>query len=160
MALDAKTQAQLNDGRFVHRAATAFSVEKAEALIEAYRMGLGEYAEKAKFLSTKRATPEQTRAYINKVFKLHELTDGTADQKRYRQEHNERVVKKLLETIESQPGANLSAGSWWSAFHGVTYHEDHGKHAEEGQESIPSKLYGASSNRKVKVLQTALEMAA
>jgi len=80
-ALDAKTQAQLSAGRFVHRTKTAFRVEKAQALIEAYRLGLGEYAEKAKFLSTRQATPEQTRAYINKVFKLHELSDGTADER-------------------------------------------------------------------------------
>ena len=69
------------------------------------------------------------------------------------------MVKKLLETVETQPGAELSRGSWWSAFHGVTYHEDHGKFEDGRQEPIASKLYGTSSGRKVKALEIALEMA-
>ena len=158
-ALDAKTHAQLNAGRFVHRAKTAFSVEKANALIAAYRLGLGEYAEKAKFLSARQATPEQTRAYVNKVFKLHELSDGTAQEKSQRKEHNEKVVAKLLETIEKQPGAEMSRGSWWSKFHGVTFFEDHGKYSDGQQEAIASKLYGTSSVRKTRALEVAIEMA-
>ena len=158
-ALNSKTQAQLNAGRFVHRAKTAFSVEKAQALIEAYRMGLGEYAEKAKFLSTRRATPEQTRAYVNKVFKLQELSDGTAQEKAQRKEHNEKVVAKLLETIETQPGAEMSRGSWWSNFHGVTFHEDHGRWTKAEHEPLVSKFDGAGSKRKELALDVALKMA-
>jgi phage/plasmid-like protein (TIGR03299 family) len=158
VAIEGKTREQINAGRFVHRSKTAFSVEKAQALLEAYRLGLGAYAEKAKFLASNRATPEQVRAYINKVFKLEELAEGTAQQKEWRTKHNEDVIRKLLETIETQPGAEMSRGSWWSAFHGVTYHEDHGRW-EGKDEPIASKLYGAGAERKKRALDVALEMA-
>jgi phage/plasmid-like protein (TIGR03299 family) len=159
-ALDKATQAQLNDGRFVHRAKTSFSVEKAEALIEAYRQGLGAYAEQAKFLSTKRATPEQTRAYINRVFKLQALREGTDQQKKWRTDYNEGVVKKLMNTLETQPGGEtMSPGTWWASFNAVTHWEDHAKYMKDQQEAIASKLYGTSSERKVRALATAMEMA-
>lgn len=156
MALGSKTKTQMDAGKFVHRAKTAFSVEKAQALIEAYRGGLGEYAEQAKFLSTKRATPEQTRAYINKVFKLEDLKHGTADEIAKRREHNERTVQKLLTTVETQPGAAMSAGSWWSNFHAVTYHEDHGRWAGKDE---PVRFDGVGAERKKAALKVALAMA-
>lgn len=158
-ALEGKTAAQLAAGRFVHRAKTAFSVEKAEALIEAYRKGLGEYAEQAKFLTTKRATPEQTRAYVNKVFKLEDLVNGTADEIAKRHEHNAKVVRDLTRAIETQPGANMSPGTWWSTYNAVTYWEDHGRHAGKDREPFASKFYGAAADRKDRAFKTALEMA-
>jgi phage/plasmid-like protein (TIGR03299 family) len=156
----ASNKGQIDAGKFVHRAKTAFSVDKAKALIEAYKLGLGAYAEKAKFLSTKIATPEQTRAYINKVFKLEEMKDGTADQIARRQEHNKKVVAGLLEAIEAQPGASMSEGSWWSKFHGITFFEDHGRwNGREDGETFTSKFAGAGAERKQRALDVALEMA-
>jgi phage/plasmid-like protein (TIGR03299 family) len=157
-ALRGKSKTQMDAGKFVHTDKGSFSVEKANALIEAYRLGLGEYAEKAKFLSTKRATPEQTRAYINRVFKLDDLKVGTATEIARRREHNARVVAKLLRTVETQPGANLSPGTWWSAFHAVTYHEDHGRWAGK-DEPIAAKFQGTHAERKSTAFRVALEMA-
>jgi len=157
-ALGMKSKGQMESGKFIHRAKTAFSVERAQALIEAYRLGLDEYAEQAKFLSSKRASPEQVRAYVNKVFKLEELKQGTSQEIARRREHNEGVVKKMLTTIDTQPGAAMSAGSWWSVYNGVTYHEDHGKHQGKA-EPITGKIWGASDDRKQAALRAALEMA-
>lgn len=161
LALGGKSDRMLNAGRFIHTAKTSFSVDKAADLIEAYRLGLGEYAEKAKFLTTKKATQPQIRAYINKVFKLEELKagDGTKEEIDKRREHNKAVVAKLLTAIDAQPGREMSRGTWWSAFHGVTWHEDHGKFAGK-DERIASKLTGASADRKRTALKIALEMAA
>jgi hypothetical protein len=75
-SLRIKSKSQMNAGKFVHTNKNSLSIEKANALIEAYRLGLGEYADRARFLSTKRAWHEQTRAYINRVFKLEELKRG------------------------------------------------------------------------------------
>lgn len=158
-ALDSKDKTALAQGKFIHTAETSFGVEKAQALIECYRKGLGAYAEKAKFLASKRATPEQTRAYINKVFKLEAVKEGAADVIARRQAHNERVVQNLLEAVQTQPGANMSEGSWWSNFHAVTYWEDHGRHAEKQDKPFWSKFEGASADRKDAALKTALEMA-
>lgn len=156
--LSSKTKSQLDAGKFIHRAKTAFSVEKAQSLIEAYRLGLAEYAEQAKFLSTKRATPEQVRAYINKVFKLEALTKGTREEIARRHENNERTVKSMLKTIDTQPGAHMSAGSWWSVYNGVTFHEDHGKYLGK-TEALSTKISGSSNERKQAALQVALAMA-
>jgi phage/plasmid-like protein (TIGR03299 family) len=149
---------QIDAGKFVHRAKTAFSVEKANALIAAYKLGLGAYAEQAKFLSTRKATPEQTRAYINKVFKLEEMKDGSVAEVARRRAHNDKVVTGLLSAIERQPGANMSAGSWWAAFHGTTWHEDHGRW-EGKDEPITAKFTGVGAERKQVALRLALEMA-
>jgi phage/plasmid-like protein (TIGR03299 family) len=159
-ALSKKNKSQMDAGKFVHTGKTSFSVDKAQVLIEAYRMGLGEYADKARFLAGKRASPEQVRAYVNKVFKLEELRDGTASEIAKRRDHNQRVVKDLLTSIERQPGAQMSAGSWWSAFHGVTYWEDHGRYEKRETEPLASKFQGASADRKQQALKVALEMAA
>ncbi len=155
-ALQRVSQAQMEAGRFVHRAKTAFSVEKATALIEAYRGGLGAYAEQAKYLSTKRASIEQTRAYINKVFKLEELKAGTGEEIAKRREHNAKVVKTLLQTVDSQPGAHMSQGSWWANLNAVTFHEDHGRWIGKTE---PVRIGGAANERKKFALKVALEMA-
>ena len=159
LALDSASKEALHAGKFVHRAKTSFSVDKAKALIEAYRLGLGAYAEKAKFLSSKVATPEQTRAYINKVFKLEELATGTADEIARRREHNKKVVAGLQEAIATQPGASMSEGSWWSAFHGITFWADHGRF-KDAEETISTKFSGAHAERKQTALRVAMEMAA
>jgi phage/plasmid-like protein (TIGR03299 family) len=160
MALAGKTKEQMDAGKFIHRAKTAFSVERANALIAAYRLGLGEYAEQAKFLASKSATPEQVRAYVNKVFKLEELKEGTAQQIARRQDHNARVVKTLMTTLETQPGAQMSQGTWWSAYNAVTFHEDHGRFKTAADETFTSKFMGASADRKQASFKLALEMAA
>lgn len=157
-ALAGKTKEQMQAGTFIHRAKTAFSIERANALIAAYRLGLGEYAQQAKFLASKRATPEQVRAYVNKVFKLEELQDGTAQQIERRRVHNAGVVKTLMTTLETQPGAQLSEGTWWSAWNAVTFHEDHGRF-KPGQETFISKFHGASADRKQEAFKLALQMA-
>ena len=54
-------------------------------------------------------------------------------------------------------GANMSAGSWWSNFHAVTYHEDHGRWAGKDE---PVKFDGVGADRKQAALKIALEMAA
>jgi phage/plasmid-like protein (TIGR03299 family) len=159
MALAGKTKEQMDAGRFIHRAKTAFSVERANALIAAYRLGLKEYAEQAKFLASKVATPEQVRAYVNKVFKLEALAEGTAVQIARRNEHNAKVVKTLMTTLETQPGANMSPGTWWSAWNAVTYHEDHGRFKTEDAETFTSKFMGASADRKQEAFRLALQMA-
>jgi phage/plasmid-like protein (TIGR03299 family) len=154
-------------GKFRHLEGTKFRVEKAQGLIEAYRLGLGEYAEKAKYLSTKRASPEQTRAYVNRVFQLEELKNGTAKEIERRHEHNKKVVANLLQAVETQPGAEMSRGSFWSLYHGVTFWEDHGRWigddtkraGSEKLEPVTSKFAGAGSDRKTRAFEVALEMA-
>lgn len=160
LALQRKSQGQIDAGKFVHRAKTSFSVERANALIEAYRLGLGAYAEQARFLASKTATPEQVRAYVNKVFRIEELTQGTADQIDRRREHNKKVVAALGEALVRQPGANLSPGTWWSAYNSVTWHEDHARHDGKADgEPLYGKFVGASADRKQEAFKHALEFA-
>lgn len=156
MALQRKNKEQMDAGKFIHREKTSFSVDKANALIAAYRAGLGEYAEKAKFLATRVATPEQTRAYVQKVFKLEDLKEGAKEEIEKRRVANERILKTLLETVETQPGAK--PGFWWGNLHAVTYHEDHGRFNGR-DETLATKFQGASAERKKTALRIAMEMA-
>lgn len=153
-------QKKLNPAKFVHAGRKSFDAEKAAALIEAYRLGLGEYAEKAKFLSSSRTTPERTRAYINKVFEIKALTKGTDDEKMRHEINNQKIVDSLLAAVNEQPGANMSEGSWWQNFHAVTWFEDHGqfKVDPEGR-GIVDRFTGKSATRKQFALDVALEMA-
>ena len=158
-SLSLKSQAQIEQGKFVHRGKTnqGFDIEKANALVVAYRAGLNNYAEQAKLLTTKRTTPQQVHEYITRVFQLEELKEGTIDQKARRREHNAKVISNLRNSIETQPGANLSPGTLWAAYNGVSYWEDHGRW-EGKEEPIYGKLAGAANDRKQLAFKTALEL--
>jgi len=153
-------QGKLNQGKFVHAGGKGFDTEQASAMIEAYRAGLAQYADKAHFLVSKRVAPEAAKEFIVKVYDLEELKDGTSEQKDRRKIFNDKVVSNLLEAVERQPGADLSAGSWWQAFHSVTWWEDHGRYQDEPEKAkFAARYEGVSAARKDKALRLAVQYA-
>jgi len=69
-----------------------------------------------------------------------------------------RPAQQAYEVLETQPGAEFGAGTFWQAFNAVTYTVDHllGHSAET---RLQSAWYGQNRQRKVMALEKAVEMA-
>lgn len=103
------------------------------------------------FLSTKTFSEETLTEYFSRVF------PHTATKKTPKKELS-RMAIDAHEILYAQPGAELSEGTWWSAFNTVTYMTDHlmGRTADT---RLHSAWYGINQTRKTKALNLALEYA-
>jgi phage/plasmid-like protein (TIGR03299 family) len=110
---------------------------------------LAQYKEMAQFLGSKRYSDENVVEYFKRVFPASE------NAKRSDITKNARTALGILET---QPGAEFAAGSWWQAFNATTYMTDHliGRSTDT---RMTSAWYGSNKNLKVRALETAIEMA-
>jgi phage/plasmid-like protein (TIGR03299 family) len=110
---------------------------------------LAKYKEMAQFLGSKRYSDENVVEYFKRVFPASE------NAKRSEITKNARTALGILET---QPGAEFAAGSWWQAFNATTYMTDHliGRSTDT---RMTSAWYGSNKNLKVRALETAIEMA-
>jgi len=110
---------------------------------------LAQYKEMAQFLGSKRYSDENVVEYFKRVFPASE------NAKRSDITKNARTALGILET---QPGAEYAAGSWWQAFNATTYMTDHliGRSTDT---RMTSAWYGSNKNLKVRALETAIEMA-
>jgi phage/plasmid-like protein (TIGR03299 family) len=112
---------------------------------------LDKYKEMAQYLSQKRFNDENIVDYFKRVFPV--VT--TKPEAKKELSLNARTA---LETIHTQPGAELGEGTWWQAFNAVTFMTDHvmGRTADN---RLHNAWYGVNKNLKTKALQTAVEMA-
>jgi hypothetical protein len=112
---------------------------------------LDKYKEMAQYLSQKRFNDENIVDYFKRVFPVVSTKEETKKEISLN-------ARTALETINTQPGAELGEGTWWQAFNAVTYMTDHvmGRTADN---RLHSAWYGVNKNLKTKALQTALEMA-
>jgi phage/plasmid-like protein (TIGR03299 family) len=111
---------------------------------------LAKYKEMASFLGSKRAKEEDIVDYFCRIFPV----SGSGDKKK-------EISKNALtafEILESQPGADYAAGTWWQPFNAVTYLTDHlaGRSADT---RLASAWYGSNKVLKTKALELAIEMA-
>ena len=67
-------------------------------------------------------------------------------------------AKTAFEVLETQPGTEYGAGTWWSALNSVTYMTDHtmGRNA---QSRLTSAWFGQNGRRKVRAVNKAVEYA-
>lgn len=112
---------------------------------------LAKYKDMAAFLGSKQAKGEDVVEYFKRIFPL------TTDRKNVNAAPS-RNAKLALDILETQPGADFAAGSWWQPFNAVTYMTDHllGKTNET---RLQSAWYGHSRKVKTDALELALEMA-
>jgi phage/plasmid-like protein (TIGR03299 family) len=112
---------------------------------------LAQYKEMASFLGSKRYTDESIVDYFTRIFPV----TGSSDNKRKEVSKNAQIA---LEVLDTQPGAEYAAGSWWQAFNAVTFVTDHvaGRNADN---RLTSSWYGSNKTLKTKALETAVEMA-
>jgi phage/plasmid-like protein (TIGR03299 family) len=141
MALNGKADMMIN---LNHR--TAFNPELVKKTLGIAHTKLETYKEVAELLSSKRFKEEDVSTYINRIFPIDK--DGSMS----------RTGATVKAVIETQPGANLGEGTFWSLFNAVTYSTDHvlGRAPET---RLKSSWYGPNRIRKIEALNIAVEMA-
>lgn len=111
------------------------------------------YKEAAQFLGSKKFTNDSIVEYFNSLFPASKIDEDKplADQ-------ISRTAKQAIETLDTQPGAEFGAGTWWQAFNTVTYMTDHtlGRSADT---RLKSAWFGINRKRKIAALETAIEFA-
>lgn len=147
MALGSKATESV---RITHR--VKFDPEKVKVVMGVASKKLGKYAEKAKFLASKRYSPEAIREYLSEVFPVAARGDDHVKEV-------SNAAKQALSVVETQPGADRAPGTWWNAFNAVTYSTDHilGRNQDN---RLWNSWYGGYGPRKVKALDRAVEFAA
>ena len=133
-----------------------------EALAEAHNK-LESYREMSEFLASKRYNEDELFTYFNRVFpKTSEKAGVSFDELmkslKMGDPNVSRNAKMAMELIETQPGAQYGAGTWWSAYNTVTYMTNHVM-GHNPDTRIQSVWYGTNKDRNINALATALEYA-
>jgi phage/plasmid-like protein (TIGR03299 family) len=112
---------------------------------------LAKYKEMASFLGSKKAKEEDIVEYFCRIFPV----SGSSEVKKKDISKNALTAFEILNT---QPGAEYAAGTWWQPFNAVTYLTDHlaGRSADT---RLASAWYGSNKTLKTKALELAIEMA-
>jgi len=128
---------------------TLFDAEKVKETLGIASYKMDEYRQLSELLSTKRANKEDIVEYFERIFPI-----TSNDSKKT----TSRNAKLALESLESQPGAEMSEGTWWSALNAATYITDH-KIGRSVDSRLTSAWFGAGANNKIKALYLAKEYA-
>ena len=114
------------------------------------------YKDMAEFLSTRKFSVENLIKYYNDVFP-HTYAKGKLKEIKSKEDLSLNA-KTAFEVLETQPGAQYGAGTWWSALNSVTYMTDHtmGRNA---QSRLTSAWFGQNGRRKVRAVNKAVEYA-
>lgn len=128
-----------------------FIAEEAKVALGISAQKLAKYKEMAEYLAATPAKGEDIVEYFKRVFPV--LTSHETARKEI-----SKPAQKCLEILDTQPGTNMSAGSWWQPYNAVTFYTDHvaGKSADI---RLSSSWYGENAKRKIKALQLACDMA-
>jgi len=110
---------------------------------------LQQYKEMAEFLGSKRFDGKTFNEYLTSLFPSYSKAEGVTVSKPH---------QRVLELVDTQPGAEFAAGSWWSAFNAVTYFTDH-ERGRDADARLQSAWYGQSKGLKLKALESAIEFA-
>ena len=113
------------------------------------------YKEMATFLSEKRYTAQSIIDYFNQVFP--KTTDKKLESDNTLELHS-RAANLAYSALDHQPGAELGAGTWWSAYNSVTYLADHVLGRNDDTRTY-SAWFGLNQQKKVRALNLAVEMA-
>jgi phage/plasmid-like protein (TIGR03299 family) len=113
------------------------------------------YKETAQFLSSKRFHPADINSYFGQVFPSmsKKYADAVLDDSTL-----SRPAKEAKYFLDEQPGAEYGEGSFWQLFNAATYYIDH-KAGNSDDTRLTSAWYGANSQKKIKALNKAVEMA-
>ena len=114
------------------------------------------YKEMATFLSTKKFSMDALVQYYNEVFPR--TYQGKKDVQVKTFADLSSNGQKAFSYLETQPGAEYGAGSWWQALNSVTYLTDH-KMGRETDSRLTSAWFGANQTRKIRAVEKAVEFA-
>lgn len=144
-----KNQVKLN-----HR--SVFDAETVKTTLGIAHEKFGKYKEMAEFLASKKFSVDSLIQYYNDVFPHTYNKDKSV--KVTKVEDLTKTAKAAMAVLDTQPGANLGAGTWWQAFNSVTYLTDH-KMGRSADTRMESAWFGINQARKVKAANKAVEYA-
>lgn len=115
-----------------------------------------QYKEVAQYLASKNFSADALIQYYNEVFPRtykgkEEIDVKTVDDLTSN-------GQKAFEFLETQPGAEFGAGTWWQALNSVTYLTDH-EMGREVDSRLASAWFGANQTRKIRAVEKAVEFA-
>lgn len=114
----------------------------------------------AEVLSTTRATDSQVQEFIATIYQPKKLAEmKVANDTGPISDIFTPTSDNVWEAIHLAPGAELesSKGTWWGAFNGVTYQEDHMKVSfQDPSNVLQSAWFGGGAKRKEQALDLAL----
>ena len=115
-----------------------------------------DYKEAAEFLGSKKAAKNDVLEFFLKLFPASEGSLKSA---------NDNIANRIalpghraMALIETQPGANYAAGSWWPVLNSVTRYLDH-EAGRSADTRLHSAWYGAARRTKIKALNLAMDYA-
>lgn len=112
------------------------------------------YKEMAEFLSSKKFSVDNLIQYYNEVFPYtHKASDAPT-----KVEDLSKNAREAFAVLETQPGAEYGAGTWWQAFNSVTYLTDH-QMGRSTDTRMQSAWFGQNQTRKLKAANLAVKMA-
>jgi phage/plasmid-like protein (TIGR03299 family) len=151
LSLNAQAQRTVKVG---HR--TEFNADNVKETLGIASEKFTKYKEMAQYLGSKKFSVESLVQYYNEVFPNTSRTNTDKSVQSY--EDMSRAAKLCYDALETQPGAEYGAGTWWQAFNSVTYITDHvqGRNAEN---RLHSQWFGGNQLRKVKAAEKAVEFA-
>lgn len=130
-----------------------FDVEEVQRVVERQKELLKDYKENAEFLGSRRYTQENAQIYLDTLFPNESKAAKDDDEFKL-----SRPAQQIFDLLETQPGAQYAAGSYWQLFNGVTFAIDHLLgHSQESR--LKSAWYGFNRDRKLKALKLAVNMA-
>lgn len=127
-----------------------FDREQAMELLGLAHRNLDAYREVAEFLGKRAAKLEDVKRYFSTVFPV----SGDAKKK-----EESTAAGRLVELLETQPGAEFARGTWWQAFNAVTFYVDHEK-GKTADTRLDSAWFGGGARKKAKALDLARQFAA
>jgi phage/plasmid-like protein (TIGR03299 family) len=128
---------------------TSFDPEAMKEAIGIATSQLNKYKEVASFIASRQFNEATIQNYFDEVFPNMSVKRG--------KEHSRNSVI-AMEALETQPGAEYGAGTWWNAFNTVTFMADH-VHGKSNESRMNSAWFGANADRKVKALNLAIKYA-
>jgi phage/plasmid-like protein (TIGR03299 family) len=127
---------------------TKFDANRVKQIMGLSHDKLENFKEAAEFLGSKQFAKPDLETYYGNLFGESKKEDKKLT----------RTGEKMLELIETQPGADFKKGSWWQAFNAVTYAVDHelGRSADT---RMTSAWFGQGAKKKLDALNLAVKMA-
>ncbi len=165
-----------------------FDPEAAKRIVKQSHEVMMEYKANAKFLASKKAKKEDMVEYFRRMFPSgstkedvvvpkHEPEVQAAKQRNAKGHYVKKLevatpaqIKHVAEVktsgnakaaigfLETQPGADHGAGTWWAPFNAVTYMLDH-QVGKDPEVRHLNSWYGSNRMKKVEALNKALEFA-
>jgi phage/plasmid-like protein (TIGR03299 family) len=125
-----------------------FDAEQVKEILGIASHKMDKYKEQAEHLGSKKFLKSEVEHYFGEIFGFSDNPKKTIS----------RTAEQAISMIETQPGAEFAAGTYWQLFNAATYTVDHllGRTASSRLESA---TYGSGSQKKLKALKLAMEMA-